>query len=107
MEGVTLLVDGEIAVILGVVPLWGKVYEVTMLPTDKFYTCVKLCLKYIKRILALSFDTLGIERLQATAFADCPSHQRFLEGLGFSEKQLSKKCSPDGEDMYHYAIVRE
>jgi hypothetical protein len=48
----------------------------------------------------------GLWRVQATARVDFPGAANFLEHLGFSlEAQLSR-FSPDGVDVFLYALVR-
>lgn len=106
MEGITLLVGEDIAAILGVSPLWGRVYEATMLPTEHFYKSVKTCLKYAQYLTDLAFDTLPVDRIQATALASEPKHQRFLEAVGFEREGLARKYAPDGADLIIYAKVR-
>lgn len=106
VEGVTVLIDGEIAAIMGVAELWPGVGEVTLVPSDLFYKYTKTCLKLTRGFLDLAFPTLHMHRLQATTMALNERHGRFMQALGFEGPYPLPKYGTGGEDfqMWHKVI---
>lgn len=102
VDGVTLLLDGQIAAILGVVPIWPGVAEVTMIPSDLFYRHIKLCLRECKSLLRVAMDTYKLHRMHATALASQPKHGRFLTALGFVYEGTLVKWGPAQESFEMY-----
>ncbi|HWT40383.1 MAG TPA: hypothetical protein VN081_03915 [Dongiaceae bacterium] len=105
IEGVTVLLDGEICAILGVVVLWPGVGEVTMIPTNLYYRNLKTCVKFTRQLISVAMETYGLHRLQATCLASHPKHARFLEFLGLQYEGKLHGYGPKGEDFMMYATV--
>lgn len=106
VEGTTLLIDGEIAAILGVCPLWPGVAEVTMIPSDLFYKHLKTCVKYTRKLIAIAAETFNLHRIQGTCLASNPKHARFLQVCGLQYEGNLRGYGPAGEDFLMYAYVR-
>lgn len=113
VKGVTILLDGEIAAIMGIIPAWNGMAEVTMIPSDVFYRHKKTCIRVCRELLALSIETFNLHRVQATTMADHPEHGRFLEFLGFEVETRDKdgnpqpmlNYGPNKEPFYQYAYI--
>jgi hypothetical protein len=109
VEGLTILLDGEIAAIIGVLLLHNGVGEITMIPSDTFYKYRKTCLRLCKEFVDLTAETFHLHRLQATALVTMPHHGRFLEKIGLVRETNDtglRGYGPNGEDMHMYAYVR-
>lgn len=106
VEGITLLIDGEIAAILGVVPLWPGVGEVTMIPSSVFYQNLKTCVKFTRNTIALAAETFNMHRIQATTLTSNPKHGRFMEAMGFTHEGRLRGYGPNGEDFEMYSYTR-
>lgn len=104
VEGITVLLDGEIVAIMGIALLWPGVGEVTLIPSDKFYQNKFTATKITKKFIRLALETFRLHRIQATALKDLPGHSRFLEFLGFQLEGTLRGYGLKGEDfnMYSY-----
>lgn len=106
IEGVTILIDGEIAAIMGVALLWPGVGEVTMIPSELFYKHIRSCVKLTRELIALAADTYRLHRIQGTTLESCPKHGRFLAFLGFQHEGTMHGYGTNGENYLMYAYVR-
>lgn len=108
-EGVTVLIDGQIAAILGVVVIWNGVGEVTLVPSEIFYRYPKLMLKTIKSFMELAVDTWNLHRLHAMTLTNLPHHGRFLQALGFVRETCDTGVvayGPDNSSFHIWGYVR-
>lgn len=106
INGVTVLIDGEIAAIMGVAPLWPGVGEVTMVPSDLFYKHIKACVKLLRNCLPIALQAYDLHRIQGTTLESCPKHGRFLAFLGFELEGTLKGYGTQGENYLMYSYVK-
>lgn len=104
LEAMTLLIDGEIVAIMGIMPLWNGVGEVTMLPSNQLYRHKKTVIRKLRSILA-GLQHVGWRRLFCNTRTDRPMHGRFMQALGFQYEGTMKQYAPDGSDRDLYALV--
>lgn len=107
IQGMTLLIGGEIAGIMGVAPIWDGLGEVTMVPSPLLYRHLKVVLRQAPTWIDTAFNVLGLRRLQALSLVDHPKHARFLKALGFTHEGTLRGYGPNGEDFHIHAIVRK
>lgn len=105
--GVTLLLDEEPAVILGICPVWQGVYDVVMLPGELFYSHPATCWRHIRHWLSGIQEHLDWHRLQATINMNFPRHATFAKRFGFREEGILQQYGPKRETMGMYSIVKE
>lgn len=105
VEGVTLLIDGEVAAIMGVVPTWNGVAEATFIPSELFYKYKLSALKKMRMLVELACETYALHRLQANTLSSQPKHGRFLEFLGFKKEATMEKYGPMKQNMDLYAYI--
>lgn len=106
VNGATILIDGEIAGIMGIAPLWHGVGEVTMIPSELFYKNIKSCVKLIRESLSVGLEAYGLHRIQATTLESCPKHGRFLAFLGFELEGVLKGYGTQGENHLMFSYVK-
>lgn len=102
VEGVTVLIDGDITFIIGVLRMWPGVAEVTMIPSDKFYQFPKTCLKICKTLLQNAFEMYDLHRLQVMVHPSYAQHIRFIEAFGFAYEATLHKYGHNQEDFHLY-----
>lgn len=105
IEGVTVLLDGEICAIMGIAPLWPGVGEITMIPSNLFYKNLRQSVKLCRNLLSIAADTFNLHRIQATTLASAPKHGRFLEVMGMQFEGHLRAYGPKGEDFLMYAYI--
>jgi hypothetical protein len=106
-SGYTLLFEGDIIAIIGVVPVWPGVAEVTMIPSQLFYKHVKSVLKLCKQLLPMWMDALNVHRVQALTLDRCPKHGRFMLAMGFAYEGTLAQYTPNRETLCMYSMVRK
>jgi len=106
VNGATILIDGEIAGIMGIAPLWPGVGEVTMIPSELFYKNIKSCVKLLRESLSVGCEAYGLHRIQATTLESCPKHGRFLAFLGFELEGKLRGYGTAGENYLMYSYVK-
>jgi hypothetical protein len=102
----TVLVDGILVGAGGIRIFWpgvGEAWAVFPAGMERF---AREILSTSRRQLWTAIRDHGLWRVQATARADFPGAQNFLEHLGFQIEANLGKFSPDGVDAFLYAIVR-
>jgi len=107
VTGYTMLINGEIAGILGIVPMWDGVAEVTCVPGQLFYENLRPCLKGTKALIELAIETYNLHRVQASCLSSRPKHGRFLKYFGFEFEGILRKYGTTGKDYDMYALVVE
>jgi len=108
-EGVTVLIDGTIAAILGVVVIWNGVGEVTLVPSEIFYKYPKTLIKTVKSLMEIAMDTWGLHRLHAMTLTTLPAHGKFLKTLGFVRETLDDGVvgyGPDGSSFHIWGYTK-
>jgi hypothetical protein len=107
IEGTTLLINGEIAAILGVATMWEGVGEVTLVPSDLFYKHIKTCIKECRNLLEVAALSCDLSRIQAATLKDQVKHGRFLLALGFKLETPEGMAGffGHGRDANMYAYV--
>jgi len=106
VDGVTVLIGGEVAAIIGIVPIWEGVAEATLVPSPLMYRHPKTVLKVARNLIDVAFSAYKLRRLQAMCLASHEKHQRFLEALGFVKEAVLNSFTDSGQTVYVYAIVR-
>ena len=104
LEAVTLLINGDIIAIIGIMPLWDGVGEVTMLPSNKLYTYKNTTIKALRQLLK-GLQVAGWRRLFCNTRTDRPMHGRFMEVIGFTLEGTMRQYAPDGSDRQLYSLV--
>lgn len=102
----TGIVDGEIVGIGGVVIYWKGVAEGWIILSGKVKEFKVETIMCIDRIMEQMILDNGLRRLQVTVRTDFPQAKKLVEALGFECEGLMKKYSPDGTDVWMYALVR-
>ena len=104
LQGITLLLNGEICAIMGVVPLHEGVGEVFFMPTDTAYRHMRQIIADLKQWLQIGMDIFNMHRLQATVLADKPHLSNFVRRLGFVYEGHMYKYGIKQEDVELWAL---
>jgi hypothetical protein len=103
VEGVTVMIGGEIACCVGLAPMWEGVAEATLVPSDTFYKYAKTLTRFIRDGMDILVETGNIHRVQALCLDKYPKHGRFMEALGFTREATIKAYDNEKNDYGMYA----
>lgn len=106
VEGVTIIMDGEIAGCIGLAHMWAGVAEATLVPSDVYYKYAKTLTRFVKESLDIGTETGRIHRVQALSLEKYPKHGRFLEALGFEKEGIIRAYDCEKNDYGMYARIR-
>ncbi len=105
-HGISVIRNGYLLGSGGVFPIWEGLGEAWVMPSNLVSSHKKMFVKLIRSNLEQMTEKFNFRRVQATARADLPKAQRFLEFLGFEREGLLKKYGPDGSDHILYAKIK-
>ena len=103
----TLLDGDKVISICGVYKIWDGVGEAfTIMCKDIRKYGRALYTTYLLN-LPIIFKSLELWRIQATVIVDFKDGIKFMEGLKFKREGMMEKWTPEGRDVYMYAMVKE
>lgn len=105
VDGLTIIIDGEIAGCIGLAHMWQGVAEATLVPSDVFYKYAKTLTRFVKESLDIAVETGRIHRVQALSLEKYPKHGRFLEALGFKKEGIIEAYDGEKNDYGMYARI--
>lgn len=103
----SVFIDGEIAAVGGVIPLYRGVGTLWSYISDRMRGHGMELVKFLRREIPKVMDNLGMHRLHVTVQCHLDEYVRFSHLLGFKTESIMEAASPDGRDMYMMAIVRK
>jgi len=102
----TILINGEVAAIVGGFVLWKGVADVWSMTSDLVKKAPKSFHKICLTILSMYEDLYNLQRLQVSIRSDFEAGIMWARALGFTEECLMKKWGPDGMDYYLYSRIK-
>jgi len=108
-DGITLWRGDEIIAICGIHWFWGGVGEAWIIlhrNAHKYRFASYRATKKIYNIVREGHDG-GWKRIQATVRVDWPEAIKMCEKCGFHREGRLEAYSPDGTDVYMYAMVQK
>lgn len=100
---ITGAIDGRVAMIAGIEPLWsgvGEAWAVTTPLVDRHRAAIA---RKVAAELPRQAADLGLHRLQAAVHDDHVRSRRWLEWMGFEPEGLMQGYGPDGAPYWRYA----
>ena len=102
----SVFIDGEIAAVGGVIPLYKGVGTLWSYVSDRMRGHGVELVRFLRREIPIVMKNLGLHRLHVTVQCHLDEYVQFSRLLGFEIESRMKAASPDGRDMYMMAIVR-
>lgn len=106
-HAVSVVNNGHLLGSGGVYPVWPNLGEAWVIPSNLIHQHKRIFIQIVRKHLEDMTDKFAFTRVQATAKADFPKAQRFLEFLGFEREGLLRKYGVDGSDHILYAKIKE
>tara|TARA_R110000765_G_scaffold107257_5_gene198033 strand:+ start:201 stop:665 length:465 start_codon:yes stop_codon:yes gene_type:complete len=106
-HSVSVIRNGHLLGSGGIFPVWDGMGEAWVLPAANVKKNKKVFVKLIRENMERLSDEYGFRRIQATARADAPIAQRFLEFLGFEREGLLRAYGPDGANHVLFSKIKE
>ena len=92
--------------IVGITVSWPGVADIWMFNGPNMAKRRVKVVRAIYNFIRVSWDMLGLRRLQCYVLKDYPEHKRVVEGFGFTYEGESPQFTPRGETVLRYAMVR-
>jgi len=106
LPGYTVIVDGKVAGVAGVLPLRGKSGEVWAMIDNGIIKRSPSTVARWSRVLIDTFvNRHGFERIQASIDEQFVENMRFAQWLGFELEGVHRKAGDNGENVYVLAWV--
>ena len=103
----TLIDNGHLVVSGGIIPIWERMGEAWLIPSDQIPKYKLKIIKTLRDHISSITEEDGLRRLQATVRTDYEVAVRFIEFMGFKREGLMKNYGPDGVDHFMYARIPE
>jgi len=102
----TVLIDGEICGMMGIVKLWNGVGEVWLKPGTRARKHKFTFIRTVRKYLNILMDVRKIHRLEAKCITLNEKHNKFLKVIGFKKESVIPQYGPNKQDFTLYSILR-
>lgn len=102
----TLIIDGRIAVIGGIMPTSGKTgYCFTMFSRYADRSAIAAA-KFVRRMFERMVEDMGLHRVTTYNRVGAKAHSKWCEWLGFEWECKARKFDDEGNDYDQYSYIR-
>lgn len=100
--------DKNIAIgIVGVLSIWDGLGDAFTIISKDIKNHGRAAYEAAGLLVPTIFNSMKLRRLQATVLVGFDVGVKFIENIGFQREGIMKKWTPDGDDVYIYAMVGE
>jgi len=105
-ESRTFLVDGIVAMILGITVINDGIGETWNIPTPLIQGRGLAVVREARKLREAAINKFGLRQIRATINSSCPDDIKWIEFLGFKHEATLFEATPELDDLLIYKYER-